>query len=201
MKQLKYLIRELQRLKLDAILCSPAIRTTKIILEKDVYLSPLLILCAAAKEWPRATAMIGRKNTEPEVERYLEGRVKRFRPGGAVLPGEESCNQAYMRMVAMESELTLLGASIKAKTGRPARIAVISHGNSGRQFRGFCEADGDEKQFRSNFRKHYNKMGIDPATIMSPMWYGRFFRNGHIGWNVDEGSNRHLPRKLRDSVI
>jgi hypothetical protein len=145
--------------------------------------------------------MLGKPNSSEEVMAYLESRIKRFGPGQEVLPGEESFEQTCELMGDISEKLVLQGAPIRAKHKRPARIIIQSHGNRGRQFFAWALANGDPELFRGLFHLFYNKIGIDPTGIMPPLWYGRFFRGGDLGWNSDWGSVRHLPQNLRDSAI
>lgn len=200
-KQLLWLGKEIERLQPDRILCSPALRSVKVIQESDRHLCNHLELEPAVGEWPRATEMQGKPNESQEVIDYLEARLVRLLTSAEPLPGEQSFSQVDDLMRKISLDLIALGAITKNRHKRPARIIIQSHGNRGRQFHAWALADGDEEKFKFLFELFYRKIGIDPTGIMPPLWFGRFFRGGELGWNSDWGSTRHLPRNLRDSAI
>lgn len=207
-QQVPYIAKGIKQLKPDYILCSPAVRTVQILMAKDVFLCDRLLREDGLREWPRAEAMRGRLNSEPEVEQYLQDRLTRFMEGATdVPPGEESREKLVARLIGLETRfLTIAAASAsvrKRKGGKPraTRIVAVSHGNLGRLFKSWALSQGDADEFVRDFGKSYNHTGINPGSFMTPLWYGRFFRDGSIGWNVEDAWDRHLPKRLRESEI
>ncbi len=192
LQQRSHLVQEIKKLRPDAILCSPAVRATTIL--KDSGIDCPLIPEPAIGEWPRATVMLGKPNSSLRVQRYLDSRIRRF--GSDVsFRGEESFKVTAELMELISMRLSILGSQ-----GRK-RIVMLSHGNRMRQFLAWAMADGDPDAFIYQFKLLYRKFGIDPASIMPPMWHGPFFRDNRRGWNCDLGITRHLPFDLRDSEI
>ncbi|HEY4488960.1 MAG TPA: phosphoglycerate mutase family protein [Candidatus Paceibacterota bacterium] len=196
-KQIHPLVQEICRLEPDLILCSPMIRTTKVAFADTTY---LLQIEPALSEWPRIPEMVGRLNADPVVEDYLEGRMRRF-VNGEMLPSEEPRDETVQRMLQIEAGLREIGLRLKIRLKRAGRIVIISHGNRGRQFQAWLKAKGDIDRFVEEFLDSYERDGLEPAAIMPPFWYGKFFRKGIPGWNRELGYSSYLSRQLRDSEI
>lgn len=194
--QVEPLVKEIGRLEPDRILCSPMLRTIRAAFAEK---SSLLQIEDALSEWPRIPEMIGRSNDDPEVEDYLDARVQRFAEG-KMLPGEESREETIERMIRIEALLRECGF-MKFRLKRAARIPIISHGNRVRQFRAWLKARGSTERFIEGFLDSYESDGLEPAGIMPPFWYGKFFRKRTPGWNFELGYIGHIPRDLRESEI
>ncbi len=154
-------------------------------------------------EWPRAEGMFGLDNSLPVVDEYLKGRIRRFGPAkrNRVYPGEESFEETVRRMTEIENFILTRSMEIYLKEERAARFFILGHGNNSRLINAWLLTGGNIRKFVRRFKDDYESVGIDPATFMPALWYGQFFRGGSVGWNRDEGINRHLPRELRDSQI
>ncbi|MDB5189726.1 MAG: hypothetical protein JWN49_52 [Parcubacteria group bacterium] len=193
---------EILRINPDFFLSSDAVRAATTMMR--VNDSPALKISSKIYgEWPRAEKMYGLPNSSPEVDEYLRSRIERFGPSrkNLVLPGEEPWKITRSKMREIEHFIISNSIEIYHRERRAARFFILGHGNRSRQINAWLLSGGDTRKFVRRFKQDYANVGMDPASILPPLWYGQFFREGRVGWNRDEGINRHLPRELRDSQI